>query len=227
MDSPPETLLVPSFEQAFWRSRQRLRFRELVGFAKKKGHFEPEDYNSYANRFAEELTREESAEEIRQIYENSVVILGNRRSTMERSERAFDCTQLRFSVEAAQDPEDASRVLVVRSLWVKIPLNKLPPHFDDLFPFPPEELVVPIEGTLDRRAILESLENWEHALKGRLSENKDQSEYRLQLPGGFTMAVNLNARETIFGQDGITGVSRLAVTVAGNLKSLRINKPLL
>jgi hypothetical protein len=227
METGSETLLVPSFEQAFWRSRMRLRFRELARFEKKKGHFEPEDYNSYANRFAEELTREESGEEIRQIYENAVVILGNRRSTMERSDRSLDCTQFRFILEASQDPEDASQVLSMRSLWVKIPLNQLPPHFDDLFPFPPEELVVPIEGLLDRRAILESLEEWEHALKGRLSENRDQSEYRLRLPSGFTMAVNLDSRETVFGQEGEAGVVRLAVAISSNLASLRINEPLI
>ena len=222
-----DSLLVPSFEQAFWRSRQRLRYRDFTSFTKKKGHFEPEEANAYAKRFAEELTREESSAEIRQVYENAVVILGNRRSTMDRSDRSLDCPQLRFTVEAEQDSEDPSRVLVTRSLWVKTPLNELPPHFDDLFPYRPEELVVPILGTLDRREILVALEDWEHVLKGRLSENSDQSVYQLRLPSGFTMAVDLCARETCFGEEGVSGVIPLANSVSRDLKSLRIKAALL
>jgi hypothetical protein len=222
-----DSLLVPSFEQAFWRSRQRLRFRDFTSFTKKKGHFEPEEANAYANRFAEELTREESSAEIRQIYENAVVILGNRRSTMDRGDRSLDCPQLRYTAEAEQDSEDPSHVLVTRSLWVKTPLNKLPPHFDDLFPYRPEELVVPIDGTLDRREILVALEDWEQALKGRLSENVDQSVYQLRLPSGFTMAVDLNARETCFGAESVSGVLPLAIAVSRDLKSLRIHAALL
>ncbi|MGZ3717916.1 MAG: hypothetical protein ACXWR1_06360 [Bdellovibrionota bacterium] len=227
VNDPAESLLVPSFEKAFWRSRQRIRFRDCEGFAKKKGHFEPEEHNAYAGRWAEELTREESAAEVRQVYENSVVILGNRRSAMERSERLLDCAQFRFSVEAMQDPEEASFILISRQLWVKTPLNELPEHFDDLFPYRPEELVVPIQGTLERKAILLSLEDWEHTLKAKLSENADQSFYRLRLPSGFSLSVDLSNRETIFSEEGISGVTALGPSVARDLKKLRIQKRLL
>jgi len=227
VNDPAESLLVPSFEKAFWRSRQRVRFRDCEGFAKKKGHFEPDEHNSYAARWAEELTREESAAEVRQVYENGVVILGNRRSAMERSERILDCAQFRFTVEATQDPLEASCILISRQLWIKIPLNELPAHFDDLFPYRPEELVVPIQGTLERRAILLALEDWEHALKAKLSESTDQNLYRLRLKTGFSLQVDLSARETIFSEEGISGVTALGLSVARDLKSLRIQKRLI
>lgn len=224
--SAQNSLLSPAFEQAYWRSVRRFRYRDQPGFSKKKGHFEPEEKNSFAARWAAELTREESSAEIRQIYENAVVILGNKRSAMDRSDDTLECPQFRFTVAAVQDPEDPAQILQTRSLWIKAPLNKLPEHFDDLFPYRPSELVVPFTGESDRKVILELLEDWEAALKGKLEESANQLVFRLNLDTGFSMAVDLNVRETIFSKNNFEGVCALVPAIAQDLKSLKIKKRL-
>jgi hypothetical protein len=220
-------LLSPDFEKAYWRSVRRLRYRDQEGFSKKKGHFEPEDHNAFANRWAEELTREASSSEIRQIYENAVVILGNRRSEMDRGDQSLDCNQFRFTIQAIQDPEDPAQILQTRSLWIKIALNRLPAHFDDLFPYRPNELVVPFKSQCDRREILVTLEDWEANLKAKLRESADQNILSLDLPSGFTMTVDLTAQETIFSKIHTEGVCALGPAIAQDLKSLKITKQLI
>lgn len=220
------SLLAPSFEQGYWRSAERIRYREHAGFSKKKKHFEPEDHNAFAARWAGELTREEHIAEIKQIYESAVVILGNKRSQMERSDQSLDCRQFRFTIDAAQDPQDATSILVVRRLTVKVPLNTLGAHFDEIFPYKPVELVVPFTGGADSRQMLEILEEWESKLNGRIEEGLDQSMLKLHLKSGFTMAVDLNAHEAIFSKASVEGVSALAGAVAQDLKNMGITKKL-
>lgn len=224
--SARQTLLSPAFEKGYWRTRRRVRYRDYANFSRKKGHFEPEDRNAFAERWAAELTREESAAEIRQIYENAVVILGNRRSSMERSDTELEAPQFRFTFEARQDPEDPAQILEIRSLWVKAPLNKLPEHFDDLFPYRPSELVVPFTGNMDRREILMLLEDWEAELKGKLGESADQSIFCLNLGSGFSLTVDLLQGETVFAKRSFEGVCSLGPALAQDIKGLRIRKKL-
>ncbi len=226
-ENSPGSPLAPDFEKAYWRSVRRSRFRDQPGFSKKKGHFEPEEHNAFAARWAEELTREESGAEIRQIYENAVVILANRRSAMERNDETLDCRQFRFTIEATQDPADPEMILQTRRLWIKIPLNELPAHFDDLFPYAPQELVVPFTGQSDRKEILMILEDWEARLRGKIQESADQNLFRLQLPSGFALAVDLRARETVFSQANQEGVCVMGPAIANALRELKLGKRLL
>ncbi len=221
------TLMSPAFESAYWRKLSRVRYREHPGFSKKKGHFEPEELNSFAARWASELTREESAEEIRQIYEGCVALLANKRSRMERSDCDLVCEQFRFSIEAVQDPQDPEYILLIRSLWIKTELNTLSAQFDTLFPHSFDEIVVPVEGSAERGELLETLEHWEDVLQGQISESADQSVYRLHLKSGFVMAVDLNAREVSFGKAAVDGPLHLAAALAEELKSLGIVKQIL
>ena len=77
-------LLVPLFDKAYWRSRQRFLYRKHAGFSKQRKHFEPEDFSTHAERFAQDLTLEDNREEIRRIYENCVTLLTAQRSQIER-----------------------------------------------------------------------------------------------------------------------------------------------
>lgn len=217
--APAHSPLSPSFENAFWRQEESRRFRDFAGFAKKKGHFEPAEHTSAAERWAAELVREEGAEEVRRVYENATVIFGNRRSDMERTDHSLECAQFRFAVHAAQDEEDPARVRVARQLWIKMALNELPEMFDDLFPFRPDELVVPVRGFMEKRAVLLALEGWEHALRARLSENLRQSEFRLRLPSGFGMRVDFSRCEVIFSQENISGVRALGPWLTRELRA--------
>jgi hypothetical protein len=225
-NSVSASLLSPSFEEGYWRSTEKIAYSDHAGFSKKKKHFEPEGHSQFAARWAAELTREEHLAEIRQIYENSVMILGNKRSQMDRGDQSLDCTQFRFTIEALQDPLDHTLILVNRSLTVKVTLNSLPAHFDEIFPYKPVELVVPFTGNTDIRQMLEIFEEWESRLKGKIEENSDQSMIKLHLKTGFTMAVDLNAHEAIFSKNTIEGVSALANAVAHDLRSIGITKEL-
>lgn len=219
-------ILKPSFDQAYWRQLERVRYRDHAGFSKKKNHFEPEDHNSFANRWAAELTREESAAEIQQIYENAVTLLKNKRSQMERSETSLDCAQFRFQIEASQDKTDPTYFSVNRRLTLKIPLNKLPVHFDEIFPYKLNELVVPFAGQLSPRELLATLEEWEEKLGGKIEESLDQTVLKLHLKSGFTIVVDSSAHEAIFSKNGVEGVGQLASAVATDLKSMGILKKL-
>ncbi|MGZ3693242.1 MAG: hypothetical protein ACXWQO_03490 [Bdellovibrionota bacterium] len=220
------SLLAPSFEEGYWRSTERIAYTDHAGFSKKKKHFEPEGHSQFANRWAAELTREEHLAEVRQIYENSVVILGNKRSQMDRGDQSLDCTQFRYTIEAEQDPADHTSILVTRSLTVKVPLNSLPEHFDEIFPYKPTELVVPFTGNTDTRKMLEVFEEWESKLSGQIEESADQSLITLRLKSGFTMAVDLNSHEALFAKTSVEGVKGLAGAVAQDLKSMGITKKL-
>ncbi|KAJ8136526.1 hypothetical protein OY671_010261, partial [Metschnikowia pulcherrima] len=178
-------------ENAFWRAEERRRFRDFPGFAKARGHSEPAEISPAAERWAHELAREESAEEIRRVYENATVILGLRRSQMERTDTTLETPAFRYQIHATQDPEASSRVLLTRESRIELALSESPEAFDDLFPFRADELVIPVNGSFERRAVSLVLEDWEHALRGRLSESADQHVYRLRLTSGFALRVDL------------------------------------
>lgn len=221
-----QELLKPVFEKAYWRSEQRFLFRKHPQFSSKKKHFEPEEHSSFAERFAEQLTLEDSREEICRIYENCVTLLKNKRSKMERGDRSLEAAQFRFTILAGQDPVDPASILVSRHLLVKTPLNELPPHFDDLFPWKASEIVIPFESQAGHRELLEILEHWEELLGGRIEESADQNLLRLHLPSGFSMGVNLACRELSFLRSEVEGVVALAAAVAGDLKALGMRKAL-
>jgi hypothetical protein len=225
-NSRSSELLLPSLELTYWRSVTRSRYREHPEFSKKKRHFEPEDHNAFASRWASELSAEENKAEIRQIYENAVTIFGNKRSQMERGGQSLDCEQFRFTIGAIQDPEDPRQIQLTRSLWIKVPLGSLPEHFDDLFPFRMNEIVVPFTGSSSPREILELMEHWEERLKGKLQESADQNSFILNLRSGFAMTVNVNTHEISFVKEPVEGVLALAGAVAQDLKNLGIKKSL-
>ena len=219
-------LLEPVFERAFWRSSGSVPYRRHAAFSAKKKHFEPEDHSPYAERFALELAREACLEEIHRVYENSVTLLGEKRSKMEKGEASLDCSHFRFEIRVAQDPADPAQVLYSRRLEVKVPLNKLPEHFDDIFPWKPTEVVVPFEGSPTRKELLEALEHWEERLKGKLEESVDGETLRLRLPSGFTMTVEQASRELVFARADTEGVRALSASLAADLKALGITKSL-
>jgi hypothetical protein len=223
---PRSFSLVPSFDDAYWRSVEWRRFRDFAGFAKKKGHLEPDSFSTSANHWAAELAREECAEEVRRVYENAVVILGLRRSAMERTDVSLATPRFRFEVVATQDEEDPRRVRVARELRIEMPLDELPDAFDDLLPYRPDELVVPVAGVLEKRAVLIALEDWEHALRARLSESVNAQEYKLRMPSGFSIRVDLHRRETVFEQENISGVLKLGPAVKREIRALGIKQRL-
>lgn len=218
--------LRPDFENAYWRREQRVLYRKHPAFSPKKRHFEPESHSSLAERFAEDLTLEESREEIRRVYENCVVILRAKRSRMERGDRSLVTDAFRYRILALQDPLDPASLLVSRQLHVNAPLNELPEHFDDLFPWKAEEIVVPFSGGGGRKELLETLEHWEEKLGGRIEESADQSVLTLRLGSGFALALHLRGRELAFAKRGVEGVRALAAAVAGDLKSLGLARSL-
>ncbi len=217
---------MPLFEKAYWRSSQRFLYRKHPAFSPKRKHFEPEDFSPYANRFANDLTLEENQEEIRRVYENCVTLLKNKRSKMERGDTSLEAAQFRFQIHAGQDPLNPASILLLRQLNVKIPLNELPAHFDELFPYQPSEIVIPFESRVNQLEILEILEHWEERLEGRLEESSDRNLLMLHLKSGFTMAVDLAARELVFSKEGVEGVVALSAAISGDLKSLGIRKEL-
>lgn len=219
-------LLVPLFDKAYWRSSQRFLYRKHAGFSSKKKHFEPDGLSTYAERFAADLTLEDNREEIRRIYENCVTLLKNKRSKMDRGDSSLETAQFRFLILVSQDQADPTQILVERHLTVKLPLNELPEHFDELFPWKPEQIVIPFDSRADQRELLEILEHWEERLGGKLEESADRRELKLHLPSGFSMAVDLAKRELVFAKEGVEGVSALSSAVAGDLKSLGIKKEL-
>jgi len=220
------SILAPVFEKAYWRSLHRVRYRDLPAFEKKKGHYEPEEISSFANRWAAELSTPDAQEEIRQIYENSVNMLKNKRSSMERSARELVTPQFRYTIEANQDGSDPSYVVIQYLLWIKSPLNELAVHFDDIFLHAPEELVVPYIGNVARKEMLELLEHWESALHGRLEESPEGDSFRLWLKSGFSMKVDLSAKEVCFSKSGVLGALQLAAAVAQDLRDLGFKKQL-
>lgn len=221
-----KALLRPVFERAYWRSEERLPYRRHAAFSPKKKHFDPEEHSSHAERFAHELARQPLLEEIHRVYENAVALLGEKRSRMEKGEGSLEAPRFRYEVRAHQDPSDPGLVLYTRRLDVKAPLNELPEHFDDLFPWKVTEVVVPFEGAPGRRELLGALEHWEERLGGKLEESADGSVLRLRLRSGFTMTVSAASRELVFARAGTEGVRALASALAADLKGLGLAKSL-
>lgn len=219
-------LLRPVFGRAYWRSEERLPYRRHAAFSPKKKHFEPEEASAHAERFARELAREPVLEEIHRVYENAVTLLGEKRSRMEKGEGSLEASAFRYEVRVHQDPADPACVLYSRRLDVKAPLNGLPEHFDDLFPWKATEVVVPFEGAPGRRELLEALEHWEERLEGKLEESADGATLRLRLRSGFTMTVSQASRELVFARAGTEGVRALAAALSADLRSLGIAKSL-
>jgi len=226
VDEVDAKLLVPLFEKAFWRRTQSLLFRKHPEFSPKRKHFEPENHSRHAERFASDLTLEECREEIRRIYENSVILLKNKRSRMERGDQSLDAAQFRFTINVTQDSNDPAFLLYERVLVIKIALNELPSYFDDLFPWKATEIVIPFDSRASQREILEILEHWEERLGGKLEESANQELLKLNLRSGFSMTVDLSRRELVFAKENFEGVVRLATAISGDLQSLGIKKEL-
>lgn len=219
-------LLVPDFKNAYWRSEEQLPYKRHASFSAQKKHFVPEEHGSHAERFAKELASGPVAEEIHRIYENAVALLGLKRSKMEKGEASLETALFRFEVRVSQ-AADPSLVLYSRRTEVLAPLNKLPEHFDEVFPWKASEVVVPFGGAPGKRELLEALEHWEERLKGKLEENVQGDSFCLRLRSGFTMKVEQASRELVFARAGTEGVAALSAALAADLRALGLKKSLL
>lgn len=217
-------LLEPDFGQMYWRIEDRTLFRKHPLFSKKRGHFEPEVRKAAADKWAQDLMREETKIEITQIYENSVRSLGLKRSSLKKGDQTLDSEFFRYIIQISQDHNDPRSILRDRRLNILIPLASLPIQFDDVFTFGFNELVIPFKGHPTHRDLLLLFEEKVDLFGASLEENEDNGVLRLIFPTGSSMTVNLFTHEVSFSKATVTGVLSLAKELLGDIATLGFQK---
>ena len=165
------------YAEAYLRKIETEDISGLNGFDKKKGHFVPQDVNTYANSFVKNLLDDDIREELKEIYDSAKRILELKRKDIEKSPGdgggMVETEFFRYYLNVEQNPDDCTEALITRRLIIRVKISELPDNFDDIFPTNLDEIVVPISGSLDFDDIVEAFENLEESIGGNLEEDED------------------------------------------------------
>jgi len=176
-DSEDFPKLELQYAEAYLRKLKTENISSLDGFNKKKGHFIPEDVNSYADNFVKTLLDDDIREELKEIYDNAKRILKLKHRDIERSSSdgggTVETEFFRYYLDVEQNPDDCTEALIKRRLIIRVKLSKLPEDFDGIFPVNLDEIVIPIAGSLVFDDLVDAFENLEESIGGSLEEDED------------------------------------------------------
>jgi hypothetical protein len=205
-------------ERAFLRRLDSTPIVELPGFVRGR-HRLPSEHGRAGEQFIHELAAAAVADEVRAVYDAAKRGLGLRRRELSRAVAEgggnVDAPQFRFVLELGLDPRDATRAVWQRRVELLVEARGLPGEFDELFPVPCNELVIPFAGPglsgdealFDE--IVDRLEDFAERWGGQVDEDQDRGRASVTTRDGAHAAVDLHARELglrILGVDGVREV---------------------
>jgi len=164
--------LILKFDKMELRKIQTTNYQRLSGY--KSSHFPPSLGHS-GNIFIQSISIKEIQDEIQEIYERTKDILGLKRKEIEKSINkgggSIANEYFRYFVSIIQHPNDPLVALITRTLIIRVPRNKLPEKFDEMFPVSINEIVIPIEGEADFDDLVDKFENLKETMGGSLKED--------------------------------------------------------
>lgn len=212
-----ELELLPA--RAFLRRLDSVAIIELPGYVRGR-HRLPKEHGRAGEQFVHELVAEALAEEVRAVYDAAKQLLGLRRRELVRAAADgggnVDTPMFRFVLELGLDPRDIGRAVWQRRINLLVDANSLPIGFDQLFPVPCDELVIPIErpaepseslALFDR--VVERLEDFAEQHGGRVEENEDRGCAGLTTGDGSRLTLDLDRAELSLRILGVCGAREL------------------
>lgn len=220
---PPGTEL--RWQEQFFRQKETMPYKRLPGFSKSKGHFIPERPSDRASDFASRLLVEELQEESREVYRDAKKVLGLKSRQINRDwtegSASVACEAFRFDWATGQDPEEPGAARILRTLRLSADhMNDLPDGFDGMFPVSPDELVVPMDGTLDYDDFVDHFEDVAEEAGGWFDEDEDTQTMRMGMTDGVTLHFDLNEREMVIVFERKGGLRALVSLAAKALEAL-------
>jgi len=165
------------YTEAYLRKIETENISDLNGFNKKKGHFIPQNLNTYADNFVKNLIDDDIREELKEIYDSAKRILKLKRRDIDKSSGdgggTVETEFFRYYLDVEQNPDDCTEALITRRLIIRAKISELPEDFDDIFPINIDEIVIPVAGSLDFDDLVDAFENLEESMGGNLEEDDD------------------------------------------------------
>jgi hypothetical protein len=202
-------------EQAFLRRVESVAIVELPGFVRGR-HRLPSEHGRGGEQFVHALAGDALADEVRVIYDAAKRLLGLRRRELLRAVAEgggnVDTPQFRFVLELGLDPRDVSRAMWQRRVRLLVDPDALPVGFDELFPVPCDELVIPFARSSSVElfdTIVERLEDFAEQHGGSVEEDQDQGRAGLRTDDGSRLALDLASGELSLRILGVAGAREL------------------
>ncbi|MGE8433484.1 caspase family protein [Chryseobacterium joostei] len=188
------------FEKIELRKIEQEHLKQLSGF--KKGHFLPDRVSSSGERYIQSISRQEIEDEIQEIYENTKAILGLRRKDIikevDHGGGSIETEIFRFYFEIYQNKENPSLADMVRRLIIRVNRFDLPEDFHNIFPVQPNQIIIPIGGTIDYDDLVDKFENLESEIGGHLKDDDSTGEIIYTSKENLTIIINTNFMEMLF-----------------------------
>lgn len=173
--------------------------RDLRGFDRSRGHTVPKTFGAASIEYLRSIYEEELAEELQLIYERAKRILKFRRhelsKTITENFGSLEAPDFCFTLEFSQSEEEPEKIQLERRIQVKKAIADCHPLFFELFPFLPEQVVYPLEGSMDFDELVYRFEELELKHGGTLKEDDRTGLIEYSLGGAFFIRVCLQDRE--------------------------------
>jgi hypothetical protein len=206
-------------ERAFLRRVDSVAIAELPGFVRGR-HRLPTEHGRGAEQFIHSLVAAALADEVRAVYDAAKQLLGLRRRELLRAVAEgggnVDAPQFRFVLELGLDPRDVTRALWQRRVMFQVDPHALPSGFDELFPIPCDELVIPFARPSAEQArtelfdrLVDRLEDFAEQHGVQIEEDQDHGRAGLTTRDGSRVALDLHAGELSLRIFGVAGAREL------------------
>ncbi len=222
MDQKKPPPLQPEFAEAYFRNRETRLFKRLPGFDPSRRHKPPTERSDRADAWAARLLHETMRAELDTVYRNAKNVLGLRRRDLELqmvdgAGGTLSAPGFSYIVDAGQGEIDPAEAVIERRIHLHVPPGELQLGFDQVFPVPVDEIVVPLaKGKLDFDALVDGLEDACESVGARLTENERSGDIDVLLDGGLLISLGTKRRHMVIRLDGCEGCFNLVEAMQGS-----------
>lgn len=172
------------------------RVRDLPGFARSRGHFEPDTVNDWATNFIRSLLAWSIDEEVQEIYSSVKAAFRLRRRDIERESGDgsgnIDTDNFRFSIEVRQHGLDPAKYVISRKLVLRENPHDNLALLDEAFGSLFQRLVVKVgRDALVYDDLVDAFEDIEAQVGGSLTEEQHLERVNYRAPDGTELCFDV------------------------------------
>lgn len=214
------------YDDAIFRKVDFQKIRNANGF--KKGYSIPKWKNSATISFVQEVFESEVAEEVQEVYEKTKKICNLKKADIKYGSSldggSVECSFFRYYIEVDLNEDNLSEAKITRKLQIRVSRSKLPVNFDTIFPIYLDELIMPIEGKIDFKDIVNKFENLAATQGGSLSDNDAKETLEYITVGGTSISIDVQEMELIITHYSPMRTLDLIDKSIGDLKMISSHK---
>jgi hypothetical protein len=214
------------YDDAIFRKIDFQKIRNADGF--KKGYKIPKWKNSTTINFVQKVFEPDIADEVQKVYEQTKKVCNLKKSDIDYSSSldggSVECSLFRYYIEVDLNEDNLAEAKIIRKLQIRVPRSKLPEDFETIFPIYLDELIIPIEGTIDFDDIVNKFENLAEAQGGELSDNEATETLEYITGGGTSITIDIQGMELIITHYSPKRALDLIDKSIGDLKRISSHK---